>query len=321
MLESPLRRSTRGFTLVELLVVISLIALLVALLLPSLRIAMREAAKANCLTRVRGLGQASVMFATDNKLQLPSPVFNYNTGNRDIASYQFAAQDAATRLWDSNGNYLFPSGTLALKGYVQDPRNFFCPTFTRTATADNLWDAPSSTNTLWRTVTTGQYPVPTWSAVTGYTEHFFAYATGTEMDAGLGTYSKVGSTRLDYVEQFWNRRPSWGTQQSAARGWYSPVFYTCGNYNKGGLGRPAVDITGNCHVSSQGGSIIREGVNAVFFDGSSRWISREETFRLGGNNPSAWDVGAPADWLTFHYPLNGSGHRWMRMYATLVKPN
>lgn len=56
----------RGFTLVELLVVVAVIALLVAILLPSLVNARRQAKGAKCLANLRGMEIAHWMYMTDN---------------------------------------------------------------------------------------------------------------------------------------------------------------------------------------------------------------------------------------------------------------
>ena len=68
----PRARAPRGFTLVELLVVIGIIALLIAILLPSLNRA-RESAKAvQCLSNMRQLALATIQFATENGGWMPS---------------------------------------------------------------------------------------------------------------------------------------------------------------------------------------------------------------------------------------------------------
>jgi prepilin-type N-terminal cleavage/methylation domain-containing protein/prepilin-type processing-associated H-X9-DG protein len=56
----------RGFTLVELLVVIGIVAVLLAILLPTLGKARREANRAFCLNNLRNMQLAQVQYANDN---------------------------------------------------------------------------------------------------------------------------------------------------------------------------------------------------------------------------------------------------------------
>jgi prepilin-type N-terminal cleavage/methylation domain-containing protein len=67
----------KGFTLVELLVVIGIIALLIAILMPALQRARDQANRTACMSNVHQLTTAYLQYATEHKFKIVSS----NTGN------------------------------------------------------------------------------------------------------------------------------------------------------------------------------------------------------------------------------------------------
>ncbi len=72
-------RRAGKFTLVELLVVISIIAIIAALLMPALGKAREAARKAFCLSHLKDMAVSSLMYADNNKEYFP-PGHRYNSG-------------------------------------------------------------------------------------------------------------------------------------------------------------------------------------------------------------------------------------------------
>jgi prepilin-type N-terminal cleavage/methylation domain-containing protein/prepilin-type processing-associated H-X9-DG protein len=66
-------RGTSGFTLIELLVVVSIISLMMSIMLPSLTNARQQGNRVACMSNMRGLTQAWLMYAFEHDDELCSP--------------------------------------------------------------------------------------------------------------------------------------------------------------------------------------------------------------------------------------------------------
>jgi prepilin-type N-terminal cleavage/methylation domain-containing protein len=289
-----------GFTLVELLVVIAIISILAAMLLPALENAIDSARRASCMGERRQLGLCIFTFADDHDGLVPHPVDDWRTtGNREMGLQCDWRRDYCYYLWGHN-NTATSLGVLAAFGYVPDPKLLFCPDFKRVRTHP---DMNLDTN------------LDCWAYLLeqhdNYAGYYWTYAGVAEYFALKGPWINTeiwpkGWTKynisLDYLGEHW----ATDTQVSC-------ILASCANYAVNNMPyEPYTDSWGTYRTGDtrfgpfqdSSGDPIRishelKGVNAVFVDGSSRWIAREEV---------TW-TGTEGHFMSTHYPLTSNLHR------------
>jgi prepilin-type N-terminal cleavage/methylation domain-containing protein len=138
-------KKKNGFTLVELLVVIGIIALLISILLPSLNTARERASRIKCLAQLRQLGQLVFIYAANNKGHIPigAMALNANGGQTANLNEEYVTDEMYTsmgfpEMQDASGNW-------------------------NNVPLAKVWICPSNPEPIWWT-TTSQTPTPinTW---------------------------------------------------------------------------------------------------------------------------------------------------------------
>jgi prepilin-type N-terminal cleavage/methylation domain-containing protein/prepilin-type processing-associated H-X9-DG protein len=189
-------RRSRGFTLVELLVVIGIIALLIAILLPALSRARSMAKQTACLSNLRQIGTACLNSAAEHQGYFPiagkvySPLGAVPDGVNDPARtlYTYFADTSGQRVAPmpiALGPYLgHPFNTDSAAGLLADyETSVVRKVFTCPANLENIKQGTFIGDASW----TGPQ---LWTSY-GYNEAALGWTTGTGYIRGRGNLARI----------------------------------------------------------------------------------------------------------------------------------
>jgi prepilin-type N-terminal cleavage/methylation domain-containing protein len=266
-------RRSSGFTLVELLVVIGIIAVLVSILLPAINRAREAANRTKCLANLRSIGQMLATYAVTNKDQVPlGMVVGTGGGQAENANSYWLARNASSE-WDQDiflttGKKMRYTGLgLLIKSRVMTEGSgevFFCP-----SNSDVFYQFNNPTN-KWPPSEQGQCRITYCSRP--------SINTDPQNTSHLPEQIVAWTTTKSWFPQ----RPDW-TSNTASPAVPLPASSETSMFKLSKLKSRAIvaDLNVFDNASSQPNSydrintVHKKGLNVLYANGSAKWVDRK----------------------------------------------
>jgi len=192
-------RKNRGFTLIELLVVIAIIAILAAILFPVFARAREAARKATCLSNLKQIALAAIMYAQDYDEVLPiaAPTGYHATAHAiDPANDQIKVSDALGLGLGSKDYWQLAD---LLRPYVKSIDLFQCPTLIRRYPPYMIQTQQLTSGPAQGVLKAGNFTHPKLNPYTGENE-YWEYTGSYYWGCMHYPYSVPGALASDYLE-------------------------------------------------------------------------------------------------------------------------